>query len=779
MKRTLLVILGTALTVAGLLGSAWVWRYRAIQDATYYSDGDSIRTPARSAPVRDILWQPARALGHPVNSADDEYEPRLSGDGRSLFFVRGRPDEDADIYLSTRTPDGWTEPVPIDAVNTAADELGPAPSFDGSTLLFYSDRRGGFGGFDLWRISRQADGTWGEAENLGPAVNTPFNDYGPALSPDGGTLYFASNRPRRGERTTDLADGWPATLRDDYLQQPYDIYASTVSADGFGPASAVDALNSPHNEGAPVVNPFASFLYFASDRPGGTGGYDLFRVRIRDGTLEQPRRLGHAVNSPFNDLDPTLGLGGFELLFSSDRPVDDTEVSAKAGDDDAPPDYNIFRTTSREVYTQIDAAQAAMDWVGLWSAFWPVLLLLALLLLGLLMLRRLWASERFQVAYYRLNLLAKCLLFSVLAHLLLASVLAVWSVSTQIGDFLQPSSGTKVALISRSGGELVAQIRGSLTAVQIETPEPESQARLALDQLSIGRPAVATVAMAQTIIEEELTEPPERVADADSASPDAEPIALVAPSPADDAPAFDTPRPSEPDAVVEAQMAPSPQDAGDVASRPMTPIDAVVASAIPTATGAATIDDARSVVRADAAPDATPDRSQIQPGPMIAMPDPAMLEPETATPNDSNAQQTVEAGLTVPSAPTRDVRSRATSPSDTPDVMTAILDAPPSRPDTSADESMATLDPGTVESRVDVPTPQQTKQDLARLDVARAVAAEVNAPDESLAVATGETDLTVPTIATRPVQRDSTVPGVELDTATAVLETERLERGRP
>ena len=73
----------------------------------------------------------------------DEYEPKMAGDGLMLFFVRGRPGHNADIYTSTRTVQGWSEPEPLTSLNTDAEELGPEPSADGRALYFYSDRAGG------------------------------------------------------------------------------------------------------------------------------------------------------------------------------------------------------------------------------------------------------------------------------------------------------------------------------------------------------------------------------------------------------------------------------------------------------------------------------------------------------------------------------------------------------------------------------------------------------------------------------------------------------------
>ena len=153
-------------------------------------------------------------------------------------------------------------------MNSEHDDLGPAPSADGRALYFYSDRPGGSGGYDVW-VSRRSEGGWLQPENLGPGVNTEFNEYSPALTPDGGTLYFSSNRPRAGERVAGRA-GWAATVRESAApRHDYDLYAASVSGGQVSSAVPLTALNTQADEGCPAVSPFGDFLYFASDRAGG------------------------------------------------------------------------------------------------------------------------------------------------------------------------------------------------------------------------------------------------------------------------------------------------------------------------------------------------------------------------------------------------------------------------------------------------------------------------------------------------------------------------------
>jgi len=486
MKRLGQFVALTVGVIATLSALGWAWlEYGATR--AVYTDAHRIRTPANQAAPRDVLWEPAEAFPPPLNTDVDEYEPRISADGRTLFFVRGKSGGQADLYTATRTADGWTEPAPIDALNTpGADELGPTPDRSAETIFFYSDRAGGRGGYDLWMSRRGADG-WRTPLNLGPAVNTAHNEYGVSLSPDGATIYFASNRPRPDEidEATPPEQAWPSTLRETRESRDYDLYAAPLTDAGAGDAVRIDALSTPFDEGSPGVSPTGDFLYFASNRPGGAGGFDLYRARIVDGSFRPVERLEGVVNTPANELDPALAMGGFELLFSSDRanppgdaspgeagvapaatpPGDEVRRNAeqaaptRASLDDADRDYDLLRSLSREVYLEREAVDARIDWsVLLPPLLW--LLLLLLLLLTLLGLNRLSQDERFR----KLSLLAKCLLASLLIHMLLLAAFTVWQVSAALDGYLREPGGTKVILSAgASADELARQVRAGMT----------------------------------------------------------------------------------------------------------------------------------------------------------------------------------------------------------------------------------------------------------------------------------------------------------------------------
>jgi len=485
---------------AGVLAAAALVAVIARPGSTsWWTDGAAIRVAAEGAPLREILWKPAVPLkgGDPVGGGDlggaataDEYEPRYSADGTMVVFVRNRPGANADLYTARWTPAGWGAPEPVAAINTEKDELGPELARDGSALYFYSDRAGGLGGYDLW-VSRKDEGGWGAPTNLGPTVNSRFNEYGPALTPEGGRLYFSSNRPRDGEVVTS-GEAWTATVREQRTRHDYDLYSAGMGEGSAGEEAApVVALNTGADEGAPAISPAGDFLYFASDRAGGWGGFDVYRTRLSGlgrggagesgiaGTIEN---LGESINSGFNDLDPALSSDGFRLTFSSDRPVEAAAVGAAAASAGeganaqvAPHDgrYTLWTSVSREVYREVQRQESRV-WAG-WGKLWPWLLLLLLALVPLVLFYRLLRDARWRTRFARLSLLAQCLLLSLIVHAGIASALTVWKVGSGVIDLIaKEGGGTRVILSSgAASGAIYSQVRGGSTEAPAALPSVE------------------------------------------------------------------------------------------------------------------------------------------------------------------------------------------------------------------------------------------------------------------------------------------------------------------
>lgn len=170
----------------------------------------------------------------------------------------------ADFTFGTPTNLGPT-------VNSSAFDDAASISTDGSTLFFMSGRPGGYGINDLWVSMRATiEDDWGTPVNLGPTVNTSFDDFCPGISADGLSLYFTSNRPGGyGNRPGGygLCSLWVTTR-------------ATTEDDWGTPVNLGPTVNSSNGEKMPYISPDCLTLYFGSNRPSGLGNGDLWQVSI-------------------------------------------------------------------------------------------------------------------------------------------------------------------------------------------------------------------------------------------------------------------------------------------------------------------------------------------------------------------------------------------------------------------------------------------------------------------------------------------------------------------
>ncbi len=184
-----------------------------------------------------------------------DWDPFFTPDGRKIFFVSNRPKsgseprnpQDYDIWFTTRTASGWSEPENLGApVNTNRAEFYPSIAADG-TLYFSSGREGGQGSLDIYR-SRLVDGRYAEPENLGPEVNARTPEIDNYIAPDQSYLIFNSTG-----RADDLGRG--------------DLYISYNRDGHWTPAQHLPAgINSPAREYCPIGSPDGKWLYFTSKR---------------------------------------------------------------------------------------------------------------------------------------------------------------------------------------------------------------------------------------------------------------------------------------------------------------------------------------------------------------------------------------------------------------------------------------------------------------------------------------------------------------------------------
>ncbi|HWY38211.1 MAG TPA: OmpA family protein, partial [Bacteroidia bacterium] len=203
-------------------------------------------------------WAPAINIGSPVNTDQHEASVGLSPDGQMILIYKDDKG-DGNIYSTTLNGDAWSIPVKLNEnINSKYWEPSAFISADGNTLYFTSNRPGGYGGRDLYKSNLSPEGDWAKATNLGPAINTPFDEDAPFIHPDGVTLSFSSN----GHST----------------MGGFDIFTSILSDIGIWaePLNIGYPLNTTDDDIFYVISPNSLNAYFSSFREGGLGEKDNY-----------------------------------------------------------------------------------------------------------------------------------------------------------------------------------------------------------------------------------------------------------------------------------------------------------------------------------------------------------------------------------------------------------------------------------------------------------------------------------------------------------------------
>jgi outer membrane protein OmpA-like peptidoglycan-associated protein len=166
------------------------------------------------------------------------------------------------IYESHQTDKGWSKPKQLEFDREEKDFCHPTLSNDGKKLYFSSNRKGGFGGMDLYMSNMLTNGDWGTPNNLGPAINSANNEVFPFIHEDG-TLYFSSNK-----------DGGMGGLDVYYARPKMEIFDT--------PISIGTPFNSQKDDFGFILDKERKLGYFTSNRTGGHGEDDIYSFATTD-----------------------------------------------------------------------------------------------------------------------------------------------------------------------------------------------------------------------------------------------------------------------------------------------------------------------------------------------------------------------------------------------------------------------------------------------------------------------------------------------------------------
>ncbi|HEY8513276.1 MAG TPA: OmpA family protein [Cyclobacteriaceae bacterium] len=232
-------------------------------------------------------WERARNIGPVVNTPYHNSNLALSKDGNTLFIYND--DNGGDIYYSERDANGnWGTPVPLPGIiNSSFNEKSISMSSDERTLYFASDRPGGFGGIDIYRATLDSKGQWTNVRNLGPKINTEFDEEGPFIDQDNVTLYFSS----KGHKG----------------MGGHDIFKSVFNPETnewSDPENLGYPINTPDDDVYFVASADGKRAYYSSVREDGMGYTDIYMIVIPEGLKDTEPIVAAADTTSTKPVEP-------------------------------------------------------------------------------------------------------------------------------------------------------------------------------------------------------------------------------------------------------------------------------------------------------------------------------------------------------------------------------------------------------------------------------------------------------------------------------------------
>lgn len=226
-------------------------------------------------------WSVPVSIGSNINTKGHEACIGLSADGQQLYIYKD-DNLDGNIYVCNLNGDTWSAPKKLGLnINTKAWEPSASLSADGNTLYFVSNRKGGFGGRDIYKSQKLPDGSWGLPQNLGSLINSPYDEDAPFIHPDGKTLYFSSNGP------TSMGG--------------FDVFSSTLSDLNLWsvPENIGYPINTTDDDIFYVLSASGKHAYYSTFKADGNGEKDIYVI-----TLDIPKETPLTVLKGNITLDP-------------------------------------------------------------------------------------------------------------------------------------------------------------------------------------------------------------------------------------------------------------------------------------------------------------------------------------------------------------------------------------------------------------------------------------------------------------------------------------------
>ena len=222
-------------------------------------------------------WRDPINIGKPINTDGHDATVSISPDGKKLFIYRTNKDLlGGDIYESFYSKNLWSKPVKMkgDINCKYCWNSSGCISPDEKIFYFSSNKEGGFGGKDLYKVEKLPSGEWSEAMNLGDKINTIYDEDGPFIHQDGRTLYFSS----KGHQN----------------MGGYDIFKTQLSDSGFWsiPENLGYPINSAKDDIFFVVSANGKKAYYSSEKAKGFGKNDIYEIEMLENSSNYALMMG-------------------------------------------------------------------------------------------------------------------------------------------------------------------------------------------------------------------------------------------------------------------------------------------------------------------------------------------------------------------------------------------------------------------------------------------------------------------------------------------------------
>ncbi len=212
----------------------------------------------------------------------------ISADGQKMIVFMGGATDPGNLFQVTKSGDAWSKPSILAAsINSSGLESTSSLTPDGKVIYFASDRQGGKGGLDIWKIELKNE-KWSLPINLGPEINTKDNEDAPFIHPDQKTLFFTSD----GHSTMGGRDIFKTSL---------------VNGKWTSPENMGYPVNTTCNDNYFTLLADGKRAYFSSDRKGGQGAQDIYYLDMPENAMTIPLTMikGRVINSETGKSMPT------------------------------------------------------------------------------------------------------------------------------------------------------------------------------------------------------------------------------------------------------------------------------------------------------------------------------------------------------------------------------------------------------------------------------------------------------------------------------------------